>query len=127
MNSGRGKKKGSKDSAVWAAGAIAALGSSALFAMSGKAVVVSMVALLLSMMCYFKGHGGSSSYTTATTGAISSPYRTHQCAEAIIDVNAKDYNAALIGYKKRTLDDTWNYPRYATTPTSEPTYGSHNK
>ncbi|XP_065212690.1 uncharacterized protein LOC135840210 [Planococcus citri] len=94
--------------------------------MSGKAVVASTVALILSIMCYFKGHGGSSHYTAASTAPLTSAYR-HQCAEAIIDVNAKDYNSAVIGYRKRTLDEPWNYPRYASTPSSEPSYSSHSQ
>lgn len=68
------------------------------------------------MMCYFKGHGGSSHYTTS--GAIVTPYR-HECSEAIIDVNGRGEHAtAIVGYKKRTAEDNWNFPRYAST--SEP-------
>lgn len=108
---GRGKKKGSKDH-IWAAGAAAALGTSALFALTGKAAITSLMALLLSLLCYFRGHHGS--HYTASGAILATPYR-HQCAEAIIDVNGRnEHTTAILGYKKRTADDSWNYPRYAS-------------
>lgn len=109
---GRGKKKGSKDAAIWAAGAAAALGTSALFALTGKAAITSLMALLLSLLCYFRGNHGS--HYTASGAIVATPYR-HQCTEAIIDVNGRnEHTTAILGYKKRTTDDAWNYPRYAS-------------
>lgn len=98
---------------MWVAGALAALGSSALFALTGKAAVASLAALLLSMICYFRGQGGVSPYTASA--AYVAPMK-HQCTEAVIDVNGRgDYSAAVTGHKKRTAEDSWNYPRYAHT------------
>ncbi len=72
---------------------------------------------MLSMMCYFKGHGNS--HYTQGAAIVAAPYR-RECADAIIDVNGRGEHAtAVVGYKKRTSEDPWNYPRYAPTA-SEP-------
>ena len=92
---------------MWAAGAMAALGTSALFAITGKAAIASLTALLLSLLCYFKG-SGHSGYVAATQAAYATPYKS-QCTEAYIDVNGRD-TVAVTGYKKRITDD---YQRYA--------------
>lgn len=44
--------------AQWAAGTLAAVGFTSLAAMSGKALMTAMLALLLAAMCALKGHGG---------------------------------------------------------------------
>lgn len=44
--------------ALWSAGALAAVGFASLAAMSGKALMTAMLALALAAMCALKGHGG---------------------------------------------------------------------
>nr|XP_018909761.1 PREDICTED: uncharacterized protein LOC109038943 [Bemisia tabaci] len=55
---GRKKKDSYHAAAMWSAGTLAAVGFSALAAMSGKALMTSMIALLLAAMSAFKHHGG---------------------------------------------------------------------
>ncbi|XP_026678483.1 uncharacterized protein LOC113466905 [Diaphorina citri] len=54
---GRGKKQNYGHAAIWSAGTLAALGFAMLAALSGKALVTSILALGLAAICAFKGHG----------------------------------------------------------------------
>lgn len=44
--------------ALWSAGTLAAIGFAALAAMSGKALMTAMLALVLAAICALRGHGG---------------------------------------------------------------------
>ncbi|KAL1450126.1 hypothetical protein WDU94_002577 [Cyamophila willieti] len=57
----RSKKQNYGHAAIWSAGTLAALAFAALAALSGKALITSILALMLAAMCAFKGqhgHGG---------------------------------------------------------------------
>ncbi|XP_022178677.1 uncharacterized protein LOC111039454 isoform X2 [Myzus persicae] len=57
LETGRGKKDGMK-AALWSAGTLAAIAFASLAAMSGKALMTAMLALVLAAVCALKGHGG---------------------------------------------------------------------
>ncbi|XP_060842197.1 uncharacterized protein LOC132922617 [Rhopalosiphum padi] len=57
LETGRGKKDGMK-AAMWSAGTLAAIAFASLAAMSGKALMTAMLALVLAAVCALKGHGG---------------------------------------------------------------------
>lgn len=71
----RSKKAGHfKKAALWAAATMAAIGGSALFAVTGKAAAASLAALILGLVCLMKGHGigrghGNGHYTSAHISA----------------------------------------------------------
>lgn len=57
LHTGRGKKNG-MHAALWSAGTLAAIAFASLAAMSGKALMTAMLALVLAAVCALKGHGG---------------------------------------------------------------------
>lgn len=86
-----GRKKKDYYGLYWAAGTMAAVGASALMALSSKALMTAGAALAMAIYSCMKGSGGggkgggSLTATLMEESTLQVPHR--QCAEAVIDIS----------------------------------------
>lgn len=86
----KGRKKKDYHGLYWAAGTMAAVGASALMALSSKALMTAGAALALAIYSCMKGGGGGKgggSHLTATLMEESTLVPHRQCAEAVVDIS----------------------------------------
>lgn len=87
-----GRKKKDHQGLYWAAGTMAAVGASALMALSSKALMTAGAALAMAVYSCMKSHGGGKSggsHLTATLMEESAVVPHRQCAEtaAVVDIS----------------------------------------
>lgn len=101
-NNTKGRKKKDHYGLYWAAGTMAAVGASALMALSSKALMTAGAALAMAIYSCMKGSGGggkgSGSLLTATLMEESSVVPHRQCAEAVVDITGTNYQADVERY-----------------------------
>ncbi|XP_025198223.1 uncharacterized protein LOC112596672 [Melanaphis sacchari] len=105
------RKKKDHHGLYWAAGTMAAVGASALIALSSKALMTAGAALALAIYSCMKGGGGGGkgggSQLTATLMEESSLVPHRQCAEAVVDISGMhNYPVDVERYpgSRKTLD-----------------------
>lgn len=88
-----GRKKKDHQGLYWAVGTMAAVGASALMALSSKALMTAGAALAMAIYSCMKGHGGGGSgkgggsHLTATLMEENTLVPHRQCAEAVVDIS----------------------------------------
>lgn len=88
-----GRKKKDHQGLYWAVGTMAAVGASALMALSSKALMTAGAALAMAIYSCMKGGGGGGggkgggSHLTATLMEESTLVPHRQCAEAVVDIS----------------------------------------
>ncbi|XP_026814005.1 uncharacterized protein LOC113554384 [Rhopalosiphum maidis] len=106
------RKKKDYHGLYWAAGTMAAVGASALIALSSKALMTAGAALALAIYSCMKGGGGGGgkgggSHLTATLMEESTLVPHRQCAEAVVDISGMhNYPAEVERYpgSRKTVD-----------------------
>ncbi|XP_060881090.1 uncharacterized protein LOC132952714 isoform X1 [Metopolophium dirhodum] len=104
------RKKKDYHGLYWAAGTMAAIGTSALMALSSKALMTAGAALALAIYSCMKGGGGGKgggSHLTATLMEESTLVPHRQCAEAVVDISGlHNYPADVERYpgSRKTVD-----------------------